>query len=191
MTATWASGWVTGDVVTAAEFAKGVGSVVDSTLGVASASIDFTGLPTTYAHLLIEAYLRGDTAAGNVTAGIRFNNDSGANYNTQGLQANNTTVTGTGTLSGTSVFTQIAAASAPANAFSPLRIEIPHYAGSVNFKGLSGTSGWETTDTAAGQALNLFTGIWKSTAAINRVTLIVGAGNFAAGSRVTVYAMGA
>jgi hypothetical protein len=60
--------------VTAAEFRKSMGCVADSTLGIAAASFDFTGLPTTYAHLMVvisgsattrpsrpTAFLRGST----------------------------------------------------------------------------------------------------------------------------------
>src|SRR6266704_6680502 len=78
--ATWALGWLAGDVVTSAEFAKGAGSIYDTTLGGASATVDITSIIANYAHLLIEVYARSDTAANTALLGMRFNNDAAANY---------------------------------------------------------------------------------------------------------------
>lgn len=193
MSGTWVSGWVTGDVVPAAEYKKGVGMVYDSTASGAVASFD-TGatIPGGYAHLLVEAYLRGDTAATNVSLGIRFNNDSGTNYNYSQHITNNATILAAASVAQTSIVAAATAGSSPASAFSPVRFEVAHYANASGFKALSaGSSWWETADTAAGQNQMSFSGLWKSTAALTRITVTPAAGNWVAGSRFTVYVMGA
>ena len=192
MSGSWSSGWLTGDVVTADEFMKGVGSLYDSTLGVASASVDITGIVADYAHLRLVAYLRGDTAATGIVVNARFNNDSGANYDGQSLSGTGSSTTAGESFGQTSVRVgRCAAASAGANLFGIIVVDIPHYAGSANNKiALSHCA--DKTGTATG---NLFvehnSAAWRSSATITRITLLPSAGNFAAGSRVTLYGMGA
>jgi hypothetical protein len=188
----WANGWVTGDIPTAAEFAKGVGAIYDSVLGAPAASIDITGIVANYAHLEIEIYARGDTAATSTTILARFNNDSTAIYNTQNLQAANTTVTAAGALNAAQLTVgTMPAANAPVNHMGACRMLVPYYTGASGYKTMLGLSYFETADTAAGQAIYYTGGIWKSAVAINRITLLPGAGNFIAASRVTIYAKGA
>ena len=163
----------------------------DSTLGSAQASID-TGaiLPASCAQLHIVLAGRGDTALGSTAILLRFNNDSGANYNYQIIAANNTAlVANAGAATGFVSPGSVPAASAPASVFGSTEIWVPNYAGTTGYKSYNSISYFETADTAAGQNLNQSGGIWKSTAAITRVALLLAAGNFAAGSRMTVYGL--
>lgn len=191
MSGSWLSGWVTGDVVTAAEFRKGAGMIADSTLGSAAASIDFTGLPTSYAHLLVFLHGRGDTAAASVLASLRFNNDSAANYYFQRLFSSAATATAAESLAQTSMGVgALPAATAVVGFGGGVMIAIPGYSGTsfakgviaVNAAPLGTTTGTVVTDQRAG--------VWNSAVAINRITLLAGAGNFAVGTRATVYAFG-
>ncbi len=76
--------------------------LADTTLGVAAASIDFTSIPQTFAHLMLALYGRGDTAVVNQFVRIRFNNDSGANYDYQEIHAAAAAVTASEGLAQTS-----------------------------------------------------------------------------------------
>lgn len=183
MSGTWASGWATNDVVSAAEFAKGFGSIYDTTLGVGAANIDITGITGLYAHLLIVAYLRSDTAAFSTDLVLRFNGDSGGNYNAN----NNGSATSIG--AGTGANAAIAAASATASMFSAFAIFIPHYAGTANFK----SAILPAFDVSSTSLVNGVTraGVWKSTSAINRITISAAAGNLVTGSRLSLFVMGA
>lgn len=190
MSGTWASDWSTGDVVTAAEFRKSLGCVADSTLGAPAASFDFTGLPTTYAHLLVVAYLRTDTgSAQNVS--VRMNNDSAANYNYQeGLFTNGSASEGQG-LAQTAIRTgYTAGVTDTANRFSSHEIFLPNYANTSNHKSIDSRFSVSISDLAAGQYAGVGGGTWKSAAAINRITILPQAGNFVAGSRCSIYVMG-
>lgn len=100
MSGSWATGWATGDVVTAAEFAKGVGCIYDTTLGVGAASIDVTGIVGSYAHLLIVAYVRSDTAASATGLLTRFNGDTGANYTGAATSTATSVTSGSSTIGG-------------------------------------------------------------------------------------------
>lgn len=192
MTGTWPLGWQTGDVEIAAQYGKGWGSIFDSTLGGSAATIDITSIVATYAHLLVVVYARGDTALVNTNIVVRFNGDAGANYDYQQLQGSAATVASGEIFAATVAIAGVMPANgASANLFNSGLIFIPHYAGSSNNKvalSLSSSKGGTST---TNMAVNLAAGFWRSSAAINRVTLIPNAGNFVAGTRATIYAMGA
>ncbi len=181
MTGTWATGWATGDIVLAAEFAKGVGCISDTTLGVGAASVDITGIVGNYAHLLVVVYARSDTAAFSTNLQTRFNGDTGANYTGVGTSAA-TSVTATGT--------NVHGASATAGLFSSVGILIPNYAGSAADK--PAVAFGTNADTGGSNLLAgvLGGGIWRNTSAITRITISPAAGNFIIGSRVSLYALG-
>lgn len=191
--ASWLNGWLTGDLVSAGEFRKGVGCVADSTLGVAAASIDFTGLPTSYAHLMVVLNGRGDTAAATVGVGMRFNNDSTAgHYNWETLTAVDATVSsagGGGAATSYDLGLLPAASSPAAGSFGAVMAWILHYGSGLEhpFVGINACAPGSTgisVKLLGGQSVNLG-------AVINRITFVPSAGNFAAGTRASIYAMGA
>lgn len=192
MTGTWPASWATGDVVLASEFKKGIGAIADTTLGGSAANVDLTSIVGTYAHLLIIVYARGDTAAASTGLNMQFNGDTAANYDYQQLVGSAAAVVTSENFAQVRIsHGQIPANTAGANLFNASVIFIPHYAGSTNNKvALSMTS--LKTGTASGNILNYLNGgFWRSNAAITRVTLIPATGNFVAGTRVSLYGMGA
>jgi hypothetical protein len=163
--------------------------LADTTLAAAAASIDFASIPATFAHLLLICYLRGDTAAVSFDAMLRVNGDSGANYDDAiNYFTNVSTVTQRSDFGATSITTSgganLPAANAPANAEGVLEILIPHYANTVNHKSVQWQGHGEQAAAAASFYNWIGAGRWKSTAAINELTLIASVGNFAIGSRV-------
>lgn len=191
--ASWLNGWLTGDVVTAAEFRKGAGCVYDTTVaGSVASSIDTLAvLPTTYAHMLVIIYGRGDTAATAANVLMRFNNDGAANYQSQTITTTNTTVTAAESLAASSLYVGgMPANTATGNYFSAQRILIPHYANAVNHKAIEVTAGFRTVATTTGGNSAQSVGWWGSTSAINRIQIFPAAGNFAIGTRMSVYVMG-
>jgi hypothetical protein len=160
--------------------------LADTTLGGSAASIDFTSIPSTFAHLMLVAYLRGDAVAAFVNALVRFNNDSGANYLYEQLNGSGATP-GSSTASGqtAAMASQVAAAaSAGAGLFTPIVAWIPGYASTVQTKNLLALSLY------AGTPLLQLTGSnWSNTAAINRLTLLPSSGSWITGSRFTLYGL--
>lgn len=192
MTGTWVAGWATGDIVTAAEFKKGVGSVSDTTLGGSAANVDISGILSTYAHLLITVYARSDTAAANTTQLLRFNGDSAANYDFQSLQGVAAAASAGEAFAQSAIQVgQMPANTAGANLFSACQIFVPHYAGSTNNKQTVTMNSFKTGTTTGLMNAQVFSGSWRSNAAINRITILPGAGSLVAGTRVTIHAMGA
>lgn len=164
--------------------------LADSTLGVAAASFDFTSIPATFAHLMLVLYGRGDTAATDVGAQLRMDNDSSALYYSEVLDVNGTTVTASESIAGTSaVVGRVPAASGQANWFGSCAILIPHYAAGSNAKGWTSHGSCARGTTTGNTILRIGSGLWSNISLINRLTLFPAAGNFAAGSRATLYGL--
>lgn len=166
----------------------------DVTLGGSAATIAFSSIPATFAHLMLVVYARGDVAATFTNVNLRFNGDTGADYDIENLTANSTTVSALGTASGAAtsgLAARVPGSTAPASAFSAGLIWIPHYTNTVGHKPwLSLSHDRETSGGVSDNVLALFAGIWfAAAAAINNVTLLPSSGNFVTGSRVTLYGL--
>jgi hypothetical protein len=82
------------------------------------------------------------------------------------------------------------AASGPANYAGCSAVDFPHYAGTAFVKTFTAVMSY-VTGIATGQiSTKNGTGVWNSTAAINRLTLQASSGNIAVGSRFTLYGWG-
>jgi hypothetical protein len=150
-------------------------------------NFDFTSIPSTYNHLKIIIQARGDTALGQTDVQMRLNNDGGANYDNELLNGINTTASASNVTAGVDNYIgNVPAASATAGFAGSLEIVIFNYARTTFYKNYNGISG--SMASAAANALSRFsTGQWRNTAAVSRVTLVPGAGNFDTGSVATLY----
>ena len=150
-------------------------TVIDHTeLGASAVSFDVTSIPSSYDHLLIVASLRTDIANTLAINKLNFNGDTGSNYSDTQLQAATATVTSGQNLAGRTYMRvgQVSGASLLANSFGVLKIWIPNYANTANFKQAltqSNTGGDSTSD--GWWSMNIDAGLWSSTAAIDQVTL--------------------
>lgn len=167
--------------------------ISDSTLG-GDGVFSFTSIAGTFKHLQLVCYLRTDRAATEDDLGIRFNNDTAANYDGYAFKASGTgpTTAAGEALAATSIkqTNGCVGTNATANVFGSCTILIPHYAGTANQK-VAQISISKKIGTATGN-LHVMTGVggWRSTAAITRVDLLPLVGtNFKAGSRVTLYGL--
>jgi hypothetical protein len=159
--------------------------LADTTLGGATATIAFSSIPATFAHLLLVGQGRGDTAATATNLNLRLNGDSATNYSTQQVQGSSATASAAVTTAQTSAgIASMAAASATAGVFSPVFAFLPNYAGTVAQKDLLALDLFIGTP-----VVQLIGGHWASTSAINSITLLPGAGNFIAGTRFTLYGL--
>lgn len=193
MTGTWPTGWATGDIEQAAEFKKGIGAISDTTLGGSAANIDITSISATYAHLLIVAYARSDSASGvAINHLVQFNGDTAANYDWQKLQGSAAAVSAGEVFASTSLAIGLMPTNpAGANLFSVHMAFIPHYAGTTNNKVCLSINSMKFGVTTGSMAVGLNGGFWRSSAAINRITLLPASGSFVAGTRITIYGLGA
>ena len=186
----WVKPWATGDPPNAIGPA-GVGTVLlaSQTLSATSASFDFAGLSAAFSHLRIYALLRGTAAAVSVNAQIRFNNDSGANYDDQAVYAHATTAGGAATSAGTSaIFGGVTASNATAGEYGIVVAELPFYTATNARKTFAGTStSYDTAGTTSTYWTMVQGGSWRNSAAVNQVTIFPASGSWAAGSAVSVY----
>jgi hypothetical protein len=163
--------------------------IADTTLGTAAASFDFTSIPATYSSLRLVVYLRDTIAQIAPQFVVRINGDSASNYEWWGIVVTGTTmaVNGTGSMTSFSNLLYYPGASADANVFAVYEFIIPNYAGTTGYKSYSMVGGVYAAGTANNQFYTTGYGAWKSTAALNRITVTSGGTTFAVGSRAILY----
>lgn len=156
--------------------------LIDSyTAGGTISSIDFSSIPSTYTDLVLKLSLRVNAGSGGYQTYVRFNGDTGSNYNWKNLL-------GTGSGSGISQnpgasdtglrITISDSSGDTASTFSNAELYIPNYAGS-SYKSVSADGVSENNATAA--TADLAAGIWNSTSAINAISI------FASGASLVQY----
>lgn len=138
-------------------------------------------LPTTYKHLKLIVTARLD-GLGDYHY-LRFNNDSGNNYNTGQALASSAARADNYIGATNKIFGGInPGTSDPAGAFSISEILIPNYNGSTQKIAQAATSGSQQTAKYSGTTW----GEWAATV-ITRISLTPGAGNYVVGTRFTLY----
>jgi hypothetical protein len=153
----------------------------------AGASLTVSSIPATYKHLMVFFAGRSDTASGGTPAYLRFNGDTGANYDREGAaQQNGAQYLRTTRGAAQVELDDIPGASASANRFGTGTIQIPDYAGAQEKNCHASVLRPENNITLMISTLH---GHWRSVAAITSVSLTPAAGSFIAGSRLTVYGL--
>ena len=158
---------------------QGMVQIADQTLNSTAASIDFQNIPQTYNHLKLLCFLKGSA---NDWHGIRFNNDTAANYGSVWMSGVNSSA-GAGTTPG-AAYGYVGLHGSAGTIAASTEIMIPNYKDGATLR-----RSWlaYNVDLAYVGAI-IAGGSWNSTAAINRITLIpIAGGTFSAGSRVTLH----
>lgn len=166
--------------------------ILDSTLGASAASFDTNtilggNISGTYTCLL--AQVQGRCDAGSVQQlRIRFNNDSGANYDRQQVAGSSASASAEQAIAQTSArIATFPGTDAPAGATGTAFLEIPNYSGTTFHKMAvskcmlvySGTPLYEI------EVLGMR---WRDTSAVTRIQLLMGDGsNMIAGTRFTLW----
>lgn len=159
-------------------------------LSAPAASVTFTGIPQIFRNLMIWCQVRTDNASESDGFLLRFNNDTGANYDWQRLQGNSATVTAVAARANTFIQAgSVDAANARANNFSLTEMHISGYARNDAEKWVitfSGTFGDVSADTDLNVILRA--GRWRNTTPISSITLLPQTGtNLVSGSRFQLY----
>jgi len=164
-------------------------NLTSSTLGAPAASFDLTTISQAYNHLELWLLLRGTKAATVTNTRVRLNNDSAANYDQQELFGANASAGGDATAGVTYAFMGNAnAASATAGAFSILRMIVPFYTGTTAHKVIEGVgASFITEGTVGTYSAVVEAGLWRSTAAVSRITVFPDTGNWDTGSAYVLY----
>lgn len=168
--------------------------LIDDTLSSGVASVSITGIPAIYKHLKLVCYLRSTAASvAFINFRIRLNDDSGANYDISGVEANGSTVVAKESFADTYwIFEDLLpAATATANVFGAFEIIIANYAVSAD-KRAGYLHGGHVGDPSSSntQRILLHTCSWRNTAdAINRIDFSSSTGNIDTDSRYTLYGL--
>lgn len=167
------------------------------TINVASGSsqstLAFSSIPSTYKDLAIRISCKSNsTSAGEDTLGVRFNGDSGSNYNSTliqgyGSSGQSAAAVGVGTLAWTGTITDNQTSSSTW-CFSSINLYIPNYSSS-NSKGFIANAYDEGNVTAA--LMRMFKNKWTGTAAINSIVFtILSGGSYSFGQYTNAYLYG-
>lgn len=153
--------------------------IATTTLGSAATSVTFSSIPSTYTDLVLIVNQTATTANNH---GIRFNNDTASNYSTtllygDGSSAASDRKTTSGGGSVTFIYTNNGGATARGTSI----IQIMNYSNSTTYK--TAITRWSQANTFVAALV----GLWQSTAAINRVDYVAGAGDISSGSTFTLY----
>jgi hypothetical protein len=166
--------------------------LISTAFGTGSSSvITFSSIPSTYKHLQIRLVARG-TSNYNGYLKIQFNGDTASNYSWHSVNGgdNGSNVLSQAGSSQSSILRNnynddIPSASNTSNAHGPGIIDILDYVSTTNYKTLRQSFG---KNTDYGYIVGLSSGSWRSTSAINSITLTgTDLGSFTTASRFSLY----
>jgi hypothetical protein len=152
--------------------------IASTTLGSAVNSYTFTSIPSIYTDLII---IGSVSSANTDDVKIRFNSDTGSNYSSTNIYGTGSTAASARRTNETAATIGFYATGMGTNN-SPMIINVMDYANTTTYKTAISRSGRADGDTEA------IVGLWRSTAAISSLTLLVNnSNNFATGSIFTLY----
>lgn len=149
--------------------------IATTTLGSTAASYTFSSIPSTYTDLVI-VYEGSQT--GNGDARIQYNGDTAANYSETVVKGNGTAASSARSTNGN--FSYIAYTDQSIGRTNII-VQIQNYANTTTYK--TCLSRFNT----AGSTVGAIVGMWRSTAAINSITISTSVFAFSAGSTFTLY----
>lgn len=151
-----------------------------------TASVTFSSIPTTYKHLQIRMVSRGARSDIQVDGGgyMRFNGDTGSNYNIHRLNG-----TGSAVQSGYYASTSMTdiyspAALATSGNFGATIIDILDFSNTSKYTTVRWLNG--AGDPSGSQHIRLQSGLWLNTAAITSITIGMNE-SIASGTRISLY----
>ena len=153
--------------------------IATNTLGSAQSSVTFSSISGSYTDLILIMSVLAESNLGGQNAGIRFNGDTGSNYSATWIYANGVTApyserqTNVTSIGRADFYTT----TVPMTTI----ISINNYSNSTTYK----TALIRSNESSNGTRANV--GLWRNTAAINQITVIIDGGNFGSGSIFTLY----
>jgi hypothetical protein len=144
-----------------------------------AASVTFAGIPTEYKHLQVR-YIARATSGGSANFTMTYNGDTASNYAWHALFGNGATASAAA--GSPQPYVLAGEISSVANTFSTGVIDILDYANTNKFKTMRDLNGADYN--GSGFAI-LYSGLWRSTAAINQVSF--GSATFAQHSTFALY----
>jgi hypothetical protein len=183
------SGVVSGSGSTCGGGSSGLTQLAQITTAASQTTIDFTSISGSYTNLRIVAQVRSQVAAATDTIFVRFNNDSGANYDQIQLPITTTATPASAVAQTQIALTNVAGSTTTANYATAFTLDIPNYSKTTFNKSCVAQAAGRSGNATPG-VMGMAGGDWNSTAAITRVTLILNAGGaFVNGLVFTLYGL--
>ena len=160
-------------------------SIATATGTGSSGTITFSSIPQTYKTLQLRLNVFGD-AAGNAIY-LRFNNDSALNYPTHYMFGDGSTATAGGSTAanGTSGMYIGDLGTGVSSTYATVGIvDIIDYASTSKNKTMKNLGGINQNSSGS---VDLISGLWLSTSAVNRLDVILSGGNFTTNTTVALY----
>jgi len=145
--------------------------IATTTLGSAQSSIEFTGIPSTYTHLQIRGITYNSSTSRDVF--MQFNTDTGSNYSRHYLYGDGSSASSGANTSDVNI--SVGYTSLTSNIFGVSVIDILDYANTNKYKTTRSLAGYDANGSGL---VVLYSGNWRSTAAITSIKLYPGNGNF-------------
>ena len=160
--------------------------IATTTLSSATPTITFSSISGSYTDLIIAGGLRVDnSSSGSQNAVIRFNSDSGSNYSWTYFLANGSNAYTSRTSNATELLVSTVGNDNTARYSSEIW-QINNYSNTTTYKTvlLRHNADYDNQ-------LQCWVGLWRSTSAINSISITAGSANWAAGSTLTLYGIAA
>ena len=148
--------------------------IATTTLGSAAAAYSFTSISSAYTDLVL--IFNGSITSGFDSIAVTANGDTGTNYSRTVLSGNGSTASSFNSANAASMQIAVMGTENSNSIF-----QINNYSNTTTFKTFLARSN------ASANATRASVGLWRSTAAINRIDLTAGSSTFIAGSTFTLY----
>lgn len=160
-------------------------SINSTTLTSATSTVTFSSIPSTYTDLILVANIRISGSGGEGVV-IRFNSDTSSNYSYTRLFASSSVVSDRGSNLTSTDGGYFPGSDSSSNLFDPGIYHIMNYSNTTTNKTV--ISRWNNNQNPGTTHVGLNVGLWRSTSAINSVSLIAGSSkNFVAGCSFALY----
>jgi len=163
--------------IIASSFSSAVATSYESiATSTTAGDVTFTSIPSTFQHLQLRILGKNtNTTYSSVYWTVRFNGDTGNNYDCHSIYANGSSAgaMGNGTYTNQMIAAEIIATASPTNSnnSSPVIIDILDYKDTTKNKVMRSIGGF---DSVTVRNIRLCGGLWMNTSAITSVTIIGG-----------------
>lgn len=149
------------------------------------ASIDFTSIPSTFKHLQLRGSVRSSQASAGSSLRMRFNGDSGSNYDYHAIYGNGSSAAAENIAPVNIMLVgNCPAASSGSNIFNANVIDLLDYTNTNKYKTVRFLDGY---DTNGGGQVTFGSDLWMNTTAITSISITAATGNFVQYSQFALY----
>lgn len=152
-------------------------SIATQTLGSATATVTFSSIPSTYTDLVLVCNFGASSSGQDFT--FQFNGDTGTNYSFTRMYGNGTSAVSGRETNQSKIYADSVGVSTSLQAADI--IQVMNYSNTTTYK----TALVRVADAA--KSTEAVVGLWRSTSAINSISLAMTSGNLLSGSTFSLY----